>query len=189
MAPKKRGLDSIRAAMGGISSRLPFPKRQASAPEPFSAIEDDTPVTELLSSANAAPGMVERKDGRERPDLKAIAASALGSAVKSTPILVAIAVAVIFLLALVVTAIVVSSPPKASQAAAPFTRSGEALVGTWLPPPGDPLEPRMAMEREGPAKYTSADAARLGMDPDPRLAAGLRVKNDEAIEDLYGTVP
>lgn len=43
MAPKKGGLDSIRAAMGGISSRLPFLKRQANAPEPFSAIEDDTP--------------------------------------------------------------------------------------------------------------------------------------------------
>jgi len=189
VAPKKEGGDSIRAALGGIASRLPFLRREAAAPEPFSAIEDDTPVSDLLSSANVAPGMAEQRIARERPALKAVAASAIESAVKSPPILLAIAVVVIFILALIVTAIVVASPPKASPAAAPFTRSGEALVGTWLPPPGDPLEPEMAMEREGQAKYTPADAARLGIDPDPRIAAALRVKNDEAIEDLYGTVP
>ena len=105
MAAKKGGLDSLKAAVGGLASRLPFPKRTEAAPEPFSAIEDDTPLGDLLSSENAAPGPVDRKEGRERADLKALAASAFGSAVKSTPGLIAIVVALAFILALVITGI------------------------------------------------------------------------------------
>ena len=189
MAAKKRGFDSLKAAVGGLASRLPFPKRTEAAPEPFSAIEDDTPFGDLLSSENAAPGPVEKSEGRERGDLKALAFSVLGSAVKSTPGLVAIVVVLAFILALVVTGIVVASPPKPLPAAAPLTQKGEELVGTWLPPPGDPLEPKMAMEREGTAKYTAEDAAKLGVSPDPRLSSSLRAKNDDAIDDLFGTVP
>ncbi len=189
MAAKKGGLDSLKAAVGGLASRLPFPKRTEAAPEPFSAIEDDTPLGDLLSSENAAPGPVDRKEGRERADLKALAASAFGSAVKSTPGLIAIVVALAFILALVITGIIVASPPKPLPAAAPLTQKGEALVRTWLPPPGDPLEPKIAMEREGAARFTVEDAAKLGMNPDPRLSSSLRAKNDEAIDDLFGTVP
>jgi hypothetical protein len=189
VAPKKGGFDSLKAAVGGLSSRLPFPKRTPAAPEPFSAIEDDTPLGDLLSAENAAPGPVEKKEGRERTDFKALASSVFGSAVKSTPGLIAIVVALVFILALIIKGIIVASPPKPLPAAAPLTQKGEALVRTWLLPPGDPLEPKMAMEREGTARYTVEDAARLGKDPDPRLFSSLRAKNDEAIDDLFGTVP
>jgi hypothetical protein len=191
MAPKKGGLDSLKAAVGGLASRLPFPKRTEAAPEPFSAIEDDTPLGDLLSSENAAPAEVEKKEGRERPDFKALASTAIGRAVRSTPILIAIVVALVFILALVITGIIVSSPPKPLPAAAPLNQKGEALVRTWLLPPGDPLEPKMAMERGGQDKpvYTAEDAAKLGRNPDPRLSSSLRAKNDEAIDDLFGTVP
>lgn len=189
MAAKKGGFDSLKAAVGGLASRLPFPKRTESAPEPFSAIEDDTPIGDLLSSENAAAGPVEKKEDRERTNLKALASSAFGSAVKSTPGLIAIVVVLVFVLALIITAIIVASPPKPLPTAAPLTQKGEELVGTWLPPPGDPLEPKMAMEREGTAKYTVEDAAKLGKNLDPRLSSSLRIKNDEAIDDLFGTVP
>jgi hypothetical protein len=189
MAPKKGKMDSIKAAIDGLASRVPFHIKTPPSPEPFSAIEDDTPLGDLLSASNAAPGMAAKKTDNERPALRAIVGSALGSAAKSTPILVGIIVVIVFLVALAITAIIVASPPKSLPAAPPFTEKGEALVKTWFPPPGDPLEPRMAMEREGAAKYGPQDAARLGIDPDPRIADALRVKNDEAIDDLYGTVP
>ena len=189
MAIGKGGLDSIKAAVAGMASKLPFSRRADTAPEPFSAIEDDTPISDLLSSANAAPGMAEKKPGSGKAELRGIAVSIFRSAVKSPPMLFATIVAALFVLALIVTAIVVALPPKAAPAEAPFTQKGRALVRTWLPPPGDPFEGTMEMQRAGSKKYTTQDAAKLGIDPDPRIVAGLHDKNDEAIEDLYRTVP
>jgi hypothetical protein len=192
VAPPKIGFGSITKAVAGLSSRvrlgsrIPFlAKRPASSPEPFSAIEDDGSVGDFLSASNAAPGMTAQGSGRGRLDFHAL----LELAVKSPAILVGIFVVLALLLAIAVTAVIVTVPPKASRAGAPFTEKGEALVKTWLPLPGDPLEPRMAMEREGFPKYSAEDAARLGINPDPLVAARLRDRNDEAIEDLFGTVP
>jgi hypothetical protein len=39
----------------------------------------------------------------------------------------------------------------------------------------------MAMEREGLPAYSAEDAARLGINSDPLVAARLRDRNDEAI--------
>jgi hypothetical protein len=189
MASKKTGLDSLKSAVGGFASRLPFAKRPASTPEPFSAIEDETPIGDLLSSSNAAPGMAAGNSKGEKADFKSLAASAADSALKNTPVLVGIIIVLLFLLALAVTAIIVAAPPKAMPAAAPFTKAGEAVVKAWILPPGDPLAPRMAMERDETAKYSAEDAARLGLDPDPRIAGNFRVKNDADIEDLYRTAP
>ena len=189
MASGKGGLDSIKAAVAGIASKMPFSRRTDTAPEPFSAIEDDTPISDLLSSANAAPGMAEKKTGHATTELRGIAASIFRSAVKSPPILFAAIVALVFVLALVVAAIVVALPPRAAPSEAPFTQKGRALVRTWLLPPGDPLEGNMEMERAGSKKYTTQDAAKLGIDPDPRIVAKLHDKNDQAIEDLFRTVP
>jgi hypothetical protein len=187
MAPKKKAKpDPIKSAVSGILARLPFiPKRPAASAEPFSAIEDDTPLGDLLSSSNAAPGMAIGDAEREKPDFHAL----LDAAAKNTPALVGITIVILLLLAIAVTAIIVAAPPKPLPAAAPFTEKGEALVKAWLPPPGDPLEPRIAMEREGVAAYTPADAARLGINPDPAILAALREKNDADIRDLYGTAP
>jgi hypothetical protein len=189
MAPKKKGFSSLKTAVGGLTARLPFPKRAESTPEPFSAIEDETPIGDLLSSANAAPGMASQGKKGERADFKSLAVSAADSALKNTPLLIGIIVVLLFLLAVAITTIIVNAPPKAMPATAPFTKEGLAVVKAWILPPGDPLEPRMAMEREGSAVYTAQDAARLGIEPDPRIAAGFRLKSDEAIEDLYATVP
>jgi hypothetical protein len=189
MATKKAGFGSLKAAVGGLASRLPFSKRAESTPEPFSAIEDETPIGDLLSSSNAAPGMASQGKKGERADFKSLAYSAADSAMKNTPLLIGIIVVLLFLLAVAITTVIVNAPPKAMPATAPFTKEGLAVVKAWIPPPGDPLAPRMAMEREGVAVYTAEDAARLGIDPDPRLAARFRLKSDEAIEDLYGTVP
>jgi hypothetical protein len=184
--PKKGALDSVKAAASTLLARVPFlPRRQPDSPEPFSAIEDETPLGDLLSSANAAPGMAAKAPERAKLDLRAIAAAA----VKNPSILAAIIIVLVFILALAITAIIVSAPPKAITAQAALSEKGEALVRTWLSPPGDPLEPRMAMTREGSPAYTAADAARIGLNPSPATMANLRDKNDEAIADLLGTVP
>jgi hypothetical protein len=195
MASAKGGLDSIkagirglasRAKIGKLASRLSFLKRSTPAsPEPFSTIEDDTPLGDLLSSRNAAPVGPKSKGERERPDVRGI----LELALKRKPFIIGLlsTLAVAFIVAVV--AVAVTIPPTAPKAAPAFTKEGLALVKQWLPPPGDPLEPRIEMERSGIPTYTSADAAKLGRPADPRAAASLAEKNDEAIEDLYGTVP
>ena len=191
-APKKAGMGAAKAAVSGLiarlSSRIPFlPKRPSSVPEPFSAIEDDTPLGDLLSDANAAPGMAGKAEKRESRGIDL--AAAVRSASKNATLVAGVILFLVFLLALAITAIVVTRPPKAPVAAAPFSEKGLALVKKWLPPPGDPLKPRMTMEREGRGTYTSEDAARLGIHPDPAVTAALREKNNAVIEDLYGTVP
>jgi hypothetical protein len=195
MASAKDALDSIKAGIGGLASRaklrnpasrLPFLKRGTpSSPEPFSTIEDDTPLGDLLSSQNAAPVAPSSKADRERPDVRGI----LELALKRRPVVIGVlaTLAVAFIVAVV--AVAVTIPPKAPKAESAFTKEGMALVKQWLQPPGDLLEPRIEMERSGPATYTPADAAKLGLPSDPRAAASLAEKNDEAIEDLYGTVP
>jgi hypothetical protein len=185
VAKKKAGLGSIAQVAGGVLSRLPFlPKRPTSTPEPFSAIEDETPFGDVLSSPNVAPGMAKGAQAEGRPDLRAI----LESILRNKPTLIGIIAALSFLLILAVTAIVVTIPPKAPEASAPLTQKGEAVVKTWLPPPGDPLEPRMPMEREDAPAYTAEDAVKIGIDIDPIKLAELRDKNDKTIEDLYRTV-
>jgi hypothetical protein len=195
MASAKGARDSImaglsrlasRAKLGNIASRLTFLKRSTDAsPEPFSTIEDDTPLGDLLSSRNAAPVAPASKKGRERPDVRGL----LELALKRRPVVIGVLTALALALVVAIVAVVVTIPPKPLKAAPAFTKEGIALVKQWLPPPGDPLEPHMEMERSGPATYTSADAVKLGFPADPRAAASLAEKNDEAIEDLYGTVP
>jgi hypothetical protein len=195
MAPKK-GLAAsppiagILAGAKALAARIPFlPKRPASTPEPFAAIEDDTPLGDLLSSANAAPGMALKGDEAERPDLRELARTAAASAAKNPQALAAIFIVLGLVLAVAITAAIVASPPAPTPIAAPFTRKGEALVKTWLLPPGDPLESRMVPEREGAPAYTAQDASRIGLSLSPLTMAGLREKSDAAIDDLYGTAP
>jgi len=187
MAEAKGGaLDSIKAGASSLLSRLPFAKKAASsAPEPFSAVEDETPLGDLLEADNAAPINSGTKNALAKPEL----GEALKAAVKSPPVLVGIVAVLGLVLIAAIVAIIVSSPPRAAKAAPPFTKAGEALVKTWLPPPGDPLSPRMEMERSESATYTPADAAKIGLPDDPLLMTTLGERNDAAIEDLYGTVP
>ncbi len=186
MAPKKGRLDPLLKGAAALRARIPFlPKKTVASMEPFSAIEDETPLGDLLSSSNAAPGLAPKAGVREKADLRELLALAL----KSAPILIGVFVVLAFLLALAISSALVNAPPKSAPAAAAFTEKGESLVKTWLPPPGDPFEARMPMEREGLPPYSSEDAARIGLSNDPAIVAKLRDKNDEAIEDLYGTVP
>lgn len=190
MAEAKGGaLDSIKAGVASLRSRLPFVKKSvSSAPEPFSAIEDETPLGDLLETDNAAPvnsGGASAKASFAKPDL----GEALKTASKSLPVMIGLASVLGFALIVAVVSIIVSSPPRAVKALPPFTKEGQALVKTWLPPPGDPLVPRMAMERSEAMPYTPADAAKIGLPDDPLLMASLSERNDAAIEDLYGTVP
>ena len=184
---EKKGLGSLAAAASSLASRLPFlAKKPAASPEPFSAIEDETPLGDLLSSSNVAPGLAKEAPS-ERPDLKDLAVSAVGAAIRKPYILVSVIVVLALLAALAVTSLIVTTPPKASAAPAPFSESGEALLKTWLPPPGDPLEARMPMEREGAPVYSPDDAARLGIDP--ALSAHLRAMNDAEMDKLLGAAP
>jgi hypothetical protein len=204
VAAKKGGLDSIkasisgfasraklgdfasRAKLGGLASRLPFAKRaSASTPEPFATIEDDTPVGDLLSSQNAAPPGPTAKAGRERPDIRGL----LEAAIRSRNVVIGTLTVLALLLIVSVVAVLVSLPPAAPKEAKPFTQAGETIVKTWLLPPGDSLEPRVEMERSGHPTYRGEDAAKIGLPADPAAATSLIEKNDEAIEDLYGTVP
>jgi hypothetical protein len=186
MAETKGPLASIKGGLGSVLSRLPFAKKAASsAPEPFSAIEDETPLGDLLEADNAAPVNSGAKSALAKPEL----GEALKAAVKSPPVLIGIVTALAFVLIAVIVSIIVSSPPRAAKAEAPFTKAGVALVKSWLPPPGDPLSSRMEMERSESATYTSADAVKIGLPDDPFLMTTLGERNDAAIEDLYGTVP
>lgn len=186
MAAKKVGLDSIRKSIAGLASRIPFLKRGfAPSPEPFSTIEDETPLGDLLSSQNAAHLAPAKKGGFEKPDFHGL----FQSAVKHTPVLVGMLATLALLVITIVVAVATSLPPRAPKEAKAFTKEGEALVKQWLPPPGDPLEARMEMERVGVAIHSATDAARIGTPSDPGVLAGLIEKNNEAIEDLYGTVP
>lgn len=195
MAARKGALDSIKAGISGLASReklgklasrLPFVKRgSAASPEPFSTIEDDTPLGDLLSLQNAAPLAPPPKEAREKLDIRGMIEPAL----RRGPVVIGILSTLGLALVIAIVAVAVTLPPKAPKAAPPMTKEGIALVKQWLPPPGDPLEARMETERSGPATYTNADAVELGSPADSRAAAALAEKNDEAIEDLYGTVP
>lgn len=186
MAESKSAIDSAKAKIGDLASRLPFFKRPVSpSPEPFSTIEDDTPLSDIVLSENAAPAGSSSKEGAERPDLRGILRSLLGH----KPVLIGLIGGLAFLLILVVVALAVAAPPKAPEAVAPFTKEGEALVRTWILPPGDPLEPRVEMLRSEIPAYTAADAARLGIPEGREAIDKLVAKNDEAIRKLYGTVP
>lgn len=184
---KGSALGSIKASAGSFLSRLPFAKgKSESSPEPFSAVEDETPLGDLLQADNAAPLSPARdKAERLRPEI----GETIKAAAKNPFILYGGLCALGFGLIIAAVAVIVSSPPKAASAPAPITREGTALVKTWLPPPGDPLAPRMEMERDEAPDYGAADAARLGIPNDPLLKATLAECNDEAIEELYGTVP
>jgi hypothetical protein len=186
VAKAKGALDSVKAGLGGLASRLPFVKRPVSAsPEPFSTIEDETPLSDMALSSNAAPAGAASKEGFERADFQSLLASILGR----KPILIGLLGALAFILILIVVAVAVNLPPAAPKAAAPFTKEGEALVKTWLLPPGGPLEPRVEMQRSGTPVYTAKDAARLGLPEGDEAQKRLAEKNDEAMRKLYGTVP
>ena len=186
MAGAKGPLDSIKAGIGSLASRLPFIKgKSVPTPEPFSSIEDDTPLGDLLSSRNAAPVSPKTKAKIERPDFRRLFETLL----KRTPVLIGIIATIGLVIVVIIVSVATSLPPKTGKAAAAFTKEGEALVKQWLPPPGDPLEARVRMERSGVPSYSAADAAKIARPNDPGIAAGLAEKNDEAMEDLYGTVP
>jgi hypothetical protein len=186
MAKAKGSFDSIRAGLGSFASKLPFVKRSiAPTPEPFSSIEDETPLSDILLSQNAAPIGGASKEGIERPDIRSILSAILGHRSVLIGLLGSLAVIVV----IVVVAVAVTIPPKAPEAPKPFTKEGEALVRTWLVPAGDPLESRVEMQRSGVSAYTSEDAAKLGLPEDRETIEALAAKNDQAIRDLYGTAP
>jgi hypothetical protein len=187
MAKEKVGIEAIKAKAASLVSRLPIPKRaSASSPEPFSAVEDETPLgDDLLATDNAAPIAKPVKASRESFDFRGMLTGAFKLPVVRIASLSVLAV----ILIIAVVSVIVTAPPKAAKAAPQFTKEGIALVKTWLPPPGDPLAPRMAMEREGIPVYGPSEAAKLGIPTNPILLATLAERNDKAIDDLYGTAP
>jgi len=181
-----KALSSARSALKSVATRVPFLKRtgQPPSPEPFAAIEDDTPVGDLLSEANAAPGVAKPSKEKVGIDFVAVAEAAT-----KNPVVLAVAIIVLlFLVAVAVTTIVVNAPPKPLKASSALTEEGKALVKTWILPPGDPLEPRVEFEREGKPAYTSADAATLGLARSSEYAASLAARNDAEADGLFGTV-
>jgi len=196
VAEKKGPLDSIaklasKGKLKALVAKLPFVKGKiAPSPEPFSAIEDDTPLGDLLSSENAAPVAPAAKAARASIDIHGVAESL----VKNPVALICGLAALVLILAIAIVAIIVSLPPKAVKAEAPFTKEGIAVIKAWLPPPGDPLVPRMHFERErssagGAPNYTPADAAKIGIPDSAIIRAAIADRNDADIEALYGTVP
>lgn len=182
-SPLSRAAETARAALGRLLEALPGAKRSApSAPEPFAAIEDETASTDILLEANAAPGL---QKGAGRLDLGATVAALA----KNRTLLAGLALALVFLLVLAVTALVVGAPPAAAKGAAPrIDPEGEALVRRWILPPGIGLEPRVELEREGPPAYTAAEAYALGLDPASADVSGLKSRNDAELGALFGAV-
>jgi hypothetical protein len=179
-------LSSAKSAIKSVAGRVPFLKRppQPASPEPFAAIEDETPVGDLLSEANAAPGVARPSAEKAAIDLGAVAEAA-----RKNPVVLAIAVIVLlFLVAVAVTTIIVNAPPKPLKASSAPTEEGMALVKTWLLPPGDPLEARIEFERDGKKAYTPADAAALALAKSSEYASTMAARNDAAADELYGTV-
>ncbi len=181
-----KALSSATSALKSIAGRIPFLKRpgQASSPEPFSAIEDDTPVGDLLSEANAAPGVAPRPKEKAGVDLGAVA-----DAAAKNPLFLAVAIIVlVFLVAIAVTTIIVNAPPRPIRASTILTEEGKSLASTWILPPGDPLEGRIEFEREGANAYTAEDAAEAALGKMDEYLASLTARNDAAADGLYGTV-
>jgi hypothetical protein len=186
VAKSKGAIDSIKAGIGGLASRIPFIKRSIPAsPEPFSTIEDDTPLSDIVLSENAAPSGSAAKGGFEKADIRGALAALLGH----KAVLIGLIGILAFVLIIIVVAVAVTIPPKAPEAAKGFTKEGQALVNTWLLPPGDPLDPRVEMQRSEVPVYTSEDAAKLGLPKDRETIDKLTAKSDAAMLDLYGTVP
>jgi hypothetical protein len=181
-----KALSSAKTALKSVADRVPFLKRppQPPSPEPFSAIEDETPVGDLLSASNAAPGVSKPPKQKGGVDF----VSAAQEAAKN-PIVLAVAIIIlVFLAAVAVTTIIVNAPPKPLKASTAPTEEGKALVAAWLLPPGDPLEARIEFEREGAARYSPADAAALGLARSGEYAAAFALRNDAGADELYGTV-
>jgi hypothetical protein len=181
-----KALSSAKSALKSVSKRIPFVKQPGpqSAPEPFTAIEDETPVGDLLSEANAAPGAAPPPKEKTGIDFGAVA-----DAASKNPVVLAVGVIVlIFLVAVAVTMIIVNAPPKPIRSSSAFSEEGAALVKTWLLPPGDPLEPRIEFEREGAPDYTAVDAAEIGLARSSEYIVQLAARNDAAMDDVYGTV-
>jgi len=181
-----KALSSAKSALKSVARRIPFIKRPApsASPEPFSAIEDDTPVADLLSEANAAPGVAPRPKEKVGVDLGAVA----DAASKNPVVLAAAVIILVFLVAVAVTTIIVNAPPKPIRASTVLTEEGKALVSTWMLPPGDPLESRIEFEREGAKAYTAKEAEEAGLEKRDEYLVSLAARNDAAADGLYGTV-
>jgi hypothetical protein len=181
-----KALSSARSAIKSVAGRVPFLKRppQPASPEPFSAIEDETPVGDILSEANAAPGVARPAKAKPSIDLGAVAEAAT----KNPIVLAAGIIILLFLVAIAVTTIIVNAPPKPIRASSAPTAEGTALVKTWLLPPGDPLAARAEFEREGKSSYVAADAAGLALARAGEYAAALAARNDAGADELFGTV-
>jgi hypothetical protein len=181
-----KALSSARTAIKSVADRVPFLKRPAPppSPEPFSAIEDETPVGDLLSEANAAPGVPKPQKEKVGVDLGAVAETAA-----KNPVVLAVAIIVLlFLVAVAVTTIIVNAPPEPLKASSALTEEGKALVATWILPPGDPLEARIEFEREGKASYSAEAAAALALGRSGEYSAALAARNDAQADELFGTV-
>jgi hypothetical protein len=181
-----KALSSAKSALKSVSKRIPFARRQAQqpSPEPFTAIEDDTPVSDLLSEVNAAPIAAPPPKEKAGIDLGAVA-----NAASKNPIVLAVGIIVLlFLVAVAITILIVNAPPKPIMSSSKLSQEGSALVKTWILPPGDPLEQRIEFEREGAPAYTAADAAKIGLARSAEYIVQLAARNDAAMDDVYGTV-
>lgn len=187
---EKRGLGKTQALLQSLLARLPFFQARFAdglkeAPEPFSSVEDETPLGDLLESSNAA---VVSNQSATKASTRNLGET-FKLLLKKPLVLVILLSGLSLILLIVIVSIAVNTPPETAKASQPFSPEGLAAVKSWLTPPGDPLAPRMEMERSDTARYTQTDAEALGLPKDSKVLDSLKERNDQAIDDLYGTVP
>jgi len=188
MSALAKARERIAAAWDRVAVALKLPRSKPAAPEPFAAVEDDTPGADALLEPNAA--LIRRKDGtrgmpeRERIDLRAVLAAILAR----KPLAAALGAGLLLLVALAATGIAMRLPQKPLRPSATATLEGSRALDRMVAPPETSFRPRMEMERDGASGYTMEDAVEAGVDWDAIDLDALRERNDADLDRLFGTV-
>jgi hypothetical protein len=171
-----------------LLGKLPFlPKKKARprsrADEPFESLEDSSPESDESFEPNALPGA-------HRAETPGIDWKGLVHGFLHNRLFVGIVAAfLLFAIVLVATSIIAGAPPAADKAISrPITEEGRAAARRFLLPADPALDLEPPMTREPRFPYTDEDMKRFAPEHDPRSLPDLMLKNDQAIEALFGTV-
>lgn len=140
-------------------------------------------------AAEAASARSDLAVGPPRPSFTELRYS-LAELLRKPLVLAVLGTILLLVLAMAATAIVVGLPPRPGSApGAAVTKDGEELLRRWLLPPGDPLEPTMPMEREGPEPSAGAAARNFERALADQNRQALSDKVDAAVDSSLEEAP
>jgi hypothetical protein len=190
--------DRAAAASGALRKALPVLKPKVPsagrAPDPFEVLEDETDIIRDDFEPNAAPdlglaGPGPKASGGGRGSGAEAVKSLFDALLGSKLALGVVLAALVLVLGLLVTEIIVNSPPRMDTGAARATADGTALLRRVILPPRPDVGVHVELERETDRVYTVEDAARFATDPASIDISGLEARNKAEIDALFKTVP